>query len=122
MNAKNKFNRTIRLFLFYFLKLIPKAFIDQLTQKALRMFEKKDTEYVNHLTNGVSKKRLKQYLRKRDTFYDIEYGEFNGYMLPIPKNYHCVLTTQFGDYMELPPEKDRYPHHGIIEVAFDTQE
>lgn len=30
-----------------------------------------------------------------------------------PKDYHNVLKTLFGDYMSLPPEKDRVPQHVI---------
>ena len=29
----------------------------------------------------------------------------------IPKQYHQILTGFYGDYMQLPPEKEREPHH-----------
>jgi len=118
--AKNRFNRAIRLMFCYILKIVPKKSIDKLIQKTLCMFENENTKYVNHLTNGASKQRLEKYLRKKNTFYNIEYAEFEGHMFPIPENYHEVLTRNFGNYMELPPEEKRYSHHGIIEVNFDT--
>jgi len=120
IHAKNRVNRTIRLMFYYILKIVPKKSIDKLIQKTLCMFENENTEYVNHLTNGVSKQRLEKYLRKKNTFYNIEYAEFEGHMFPIPENYHDVLTRNFGNYMKLPPEEKRYTHHGIIEVNFDT--
>jgi len=121
LNAKNRFNKTMRLFFYYALKPIPKRWLDMLCQKVLRMYENQETKYVNHLTNGASKKRLKKYLREKETFYKMIDGEFEGHLFPIPKNYDEVLRRNFGDYMKLPPEEERYPHHGIIEICLDTK-
>lgn len=122
LNTKNSFNRIIRLFFYYILKIVPKNIIDELMQKILKMFEKKETKYVNHLTNGVSKKRLKMFLREKNTFYDVIYKEFEGYNFPVPRNYHQVLKNHYGDYMSLPPKDKRVPHHGVYKVVFDTRE
>ncbi|WP_052447478.1 LicD family protein [Clostridium polynesiense] len=50
------------------------------------------------------------YFNKEDIFpirkFKFEDGEFN-----VPNNYHKYLTDMFGNYMELPPEKDRIPHN-----------
>lgn len=40
--------------------------------------------------------------------------EFEGYMLPCPKNYHQYLTILYGDYMKLPDISERYGHKDII--------
>ncbi len=37
--------------------------------------------------------------------------EFEGRIYKAPVNYHQVLTRLYGDYMQLPPEKDRIAHH-----------
>lgn len=37
--------------------------------------------------------------------------EFEGIMLPIPKNYHEILTIMYGDYMQLPPENKQKGEH-----------
>lgn len=39
---------------------------------------------------------------------------FEGYSFPVIADYDKVLRTLYGDYMKLPPEKDRCPHHGQI--------
>lgn len=31
--------------------------------------------------------------------------------LPVPSGYKMILTDTYGDYMKLPPEKDRFPSH-----------
>lgn len=38
--------------------------------------------------------------------HKFENGEY-----PIPKEYDEILTMIYGDYMKLPPEEKRYPHH-----------
>lgn len=117
LKARNAFIRGLRYLFFYATKLIPKRVLESWVNRTLRLYQNHDTEYVNHLTNGVSKKRLKQYLRKKETFYDIDYMEFEGNQLPVPQNYHDVLVTQFGDYLQLPPEEERFPHHDIVKVV-----
>lgn len=37
--------------------------------------------------------------------------EFEGELFPIPQQYDRYLTKMYGDYMKLPPEKDRKPAH-----------
>lgn len=34
----------------------------------------------------------------------------------IPKEYDEVLRVAYGDYMQLPPEEDRVPHHHLTEL------
>lgn len=114
--SKNIIVKLVRKMFYQLLKVYPKQKCDLHAQRVLRMFESKETEYINHLTNGVTKTRLRKYLRKRETFYNIIEWEFEGTMFPIPSNYHDVLTRNFGDYMQFPPEEQRYPQHGVIEV------
>lgn len=37
--------------------------------------------------------------------------EFEGRMFKVPKEYDLMLTTYFGDYMQLPPEEERGSNH-----------
>lgn len=47
----------------------------------------------------------------RELFNEYVYTDFEGYRFRIMKGYNEVLTMQYGDYMTLPPEKDRVSHH-----------
>ena len=37
--------------------------------------------------------------------------EFEGHEFPAPRNYDCILRQIYGDYLQLPPEEERFPHH-----------
>ena len=121
-NAKNSFRKFIRILIYYIFSIFNKSFIDKLATKVACMFNSRDTKYIAHLTNGVSRGRIEKFIREKHTFYDTIDWEFEGYKFPIPRNYHEVLTRHYGDYMKLPPENQRYPHHGIIEISFDTND
>ncbi|HLR20769.1 MAG TPA: LicD family protein [Tissierellaceae bacterium] len=96
--------------------IIKKSTFDRRKTKIMKAFQEKDTDYINHLTNTTTPERFKRFLIKKEDFYDTIEWEFEGYKFPIPRNYHQYLTNIYGDYMELPPEEERKPHHGIIEI------
>ena len=45
---------------------------------------------------------------------------FEGEKFFAMKNYDEYLKIPFGNYMELPPEEERLPHHDIVKLEFDT--
>ncbi len=119
LNTKSSFKKMSSLISHYLLKVIPKKTTDSIQKKLYCMFINRDTQYVNHLTNGVSKKRWGMFLRKKSTFNDLILVEFNGHKFPAPANYHEVLTRHYGNYMELPPEDKRISHHRVIKIDVD---
>ena len=38
----------------------------------------------------------------------------------IPNGYEQILTSIYGDYMKLPPENERFPHHYVEEIDFGS--
>lgn len=69
-----------------------------------------DTDYVSDLSWGNYCERQ---VWKKEWFVPAEF-EFEKHLFPGPVNYHEVLTTLYGDYMELPPEKCRVPKHELM--------
>ena len=54
----------------------------------------------------------KQPVFDKELYEEYVYAKFENHDFRIPKNYDKVLSIEFGDYMELPPEKDRvFAHH-----------
>lgn len=50
---------------------------------------------------------------KKEWFEDVVEVEFEGRKFKAPRGYHEYLTTQYGDYMQLPPEDKRVCHHMV---------
>lgn len=121
LQATKPIEKYVSLGFHYILKLIPKAWTNYLLDKLLIMFNDRETEYVTHLSNGVSRSRYFRYIQRKDEVYNTINGEFEGCYFPIPAQYEDDLTRLFGDYMKLPPIEQQKPHHGIIEVNFDTK-
>lgn len=44
---------------------------------------------------------------------------FEGYMLPVPKDYDEILKTDYGDYMTLPPIEKRSGGHNILTLDLE---
>ena len=69
------------------------------------------------LMEGGLKPKLKF---KKEWFDDIKWVPFEDTELPIPVGAEEYLKTRYGNYMELPPEKDRHPEHRIVFMDLDT--
>lgn len=48
---------------------------------------------------------------KREWLEQVIVGTFEGKKFMIPKHYHEILTSDYGDYMQLPPLEQRVSHH-----------
>ena len=53
---------------------------------------------------------------KQVGIYHAGRSEFEGRNF-CPRFYDMILTRIYGDYMSMPPEEDRIPHHGLVEVS-----
>lgn len=121
LELKNPIKRFYALSLHYILKAIPKIWTDRLTTNISTVFNNSNKKYVSHLQNGVTKTRYLKYMMEKEKFYETIDGEFEGLKFPIPKNYDSILSKLFGKYQELPPIDQQQPHHGIVEIKFNTK-
>lgn len=84
----------------------------RLYRKVLSMWNK-SAEKVS-LMNSSPMKRSHIWLWKRD-MSDSILIDFEELKVPVPKNYHDILTRIYGDYMSFPPPEKRGKwHEGII--------
>lgn len=118
--TRNSFSRYFRLFIHYFIKIIPKKPMDKMITNIACMFNNKNTKYVGELSHGTAKYLYDRFTVEKNIFYDTIEWEFEGHKFPIPRKYDYVLTKNYGDYMIPPPLEQQKPHHGIIEICFDT--
>ena len=106
-NTKSLLNSLIRyisVIIFYFTntnKYI--RGIDELAQSR----KVDDYELVDYLIY----KDMHKPVWKREWLKQTIMGVFEGKEFMIPKNYHEILTSDYGDYMQLPPVELRFSHH-----------
>lgn len=106
-NTKSLLNSLIRyisVIIFYFTntnKYI--RGIDELAQSR----KVDDYELVDYLIY----KDMNKPVWKREWLNQTITGVFEGKEFMIPKNYHEILTSDYGDYMQLPPVELRFSHH-----------
>ncbi|MDR1364667.1 MAG: LicD family protein [Oscillospiraceae bacterium] len=97
------------------LKIVPnnnlKYKIAKFCEKNMLKYEINDCKFVTELCAGPVYMKNKYH---KDIFKSAILKEFEGYLLPVPIKYDEYLKIAFGDYMKLPPEKDRIPTHNII--------
>ena len=106
-NTKSLLNSLIRyisVIIFYFTntnKYI--RGIDELAQSR----KVSDYEEVDYLIY----KDMNKPVWRREWLEQVTTGTFEGKEFMIPKNYHEILTSDYGDYMQLPPVELRFSHH-----------
>lgn len=61
-----------------------------------------------------------QWLFPKEWFDEIVWVPFEDTELPIPVGAEGYLKMRYGNYMELPPEKDRHPEHKIVFMDLKT--
>ncbi len=91
--------------------------ISQRNKRKMTKYSLYDCEFTTELCSGP------YYLKKKyfsSDFRETVYLDFEGMKIPAPKGYDDYLTKAFGDYMTLPPEKERICHHELEFVDIDN--
>jgi len=105
------FERKLRAFLkwilAYLLRLIPhKIWINRIDAIMTRFNE-----------TNTSRKGCLFYPKKENLFFNLfplEKGEFEGLSVKLPNDWHTHLSMRYGDYMQMPPENQRFGHKPYI--------
>ena len=121
LNSDRVYKTCIKVFFHYVLKPIRMQSFNRIQSKIICMFQNKSTTYSTCLTDG-GKETYHKYMMKNNDFYNTTQLEFEEHLFPVPSNYHEILTNIFGDYMTPPPVEQQKPHHGIIDINFNTEE
>ena len=85
--------------------------IEHIRNKLLKFAKKypyEDSEYIASLTWLVDGKKN---VFEKSSFNELVLRDFEDTQFYIPKKYDELLTTRYGDYMQLPPENERIGHH-----------
>ena len=84
------------------------------TQKIYGLCKNNNSKYVS-IPSGRKHYFKETYLR--DGQVQVTKCEFEGHKWNIPKDYDAYLKKMYGDYMKIPPEKDR-EEHIVLELKF----
>lgn len=98
----------VKLPVYIYAKLRGKECFQNKLEKLARVKDYDSSEYVGCIT-WLSQGEKDIFLRK--WFDESIMMQFGKYEFRVPRNYDEVLRHQYGDYMQLPPEKDRIGHH-----------
>ena len=106
-NTKSLLNSLIRyisVVVFYFTNT--NKYVEQIDELA-KTRAVADYEQVDYLIY----KDMNKPVWKREWLEQVIVGTFEGKKFMIPKHYHEILTSDYGDYMQLPPLEQRVSHH-----------
>ena len=91
---------------------------DYYYKKYIGMISKNDFDTSEFWTYPTTVYRH-NYIYRKQIFNDILDHDFENIKIAIPTGYDEFLSQSFGDYMKLPPEEDRIPHHYADFVSFE---
>lgn len=74
-------------------------------------YRRGESEYVDNVVYNIYSKKCPRF--KRSVLESYIRLPFEGREFSVIKNYDVVLRTMYGDYMQLPPEDKRIPHHNF---------
>ena len=106
-NTKSVLNSLLRyvsVIIFYFTNT--NKYVAQIEELA-KSRKVSDYEQVDYLIY----KDMNKPVWRREWLEQVTTGTFEGKEFTIPKNYHEILTSDYGDYMQLPPVEQRVSHH-----------
>ena len=93
-----------------------KARAQQKLFKKISQYDYDQSENVVCLDSSIIKMRT---VYKREWFGDGVMHKFGDTQFMIPVNPDEILKKVYGDYMQLPPEEARKPHHDFVSIKFD---
>ena len=105
-DAKKNFGRKI---LWKVLRMIGPARISRKMEKFIAKNTVEDAEWMGCLCTRFSDREI----MKKEIWEETIQLEFEGKMYKAPKEYDKMLTTNYGDYMTLPPEEKRCLAHNF---------
>ena len=104
----NILKKIIKCFAWYYLHIIPYSFFQKRLHKIATTYDFNTSENAGPILFMNNKCSI-----NKDTFIKYQETEFEGRKFCIIKEYDSYLKALYGNYMQLPPEDKRVPHHNF---------
>ncbi len=108
-NTRSKVKLMIKPLAFAYAKLVGKGYFVKKLNKMQSVYEYDDSRYVGCLVWGTDGSKGIFPIEWMEPYTKLQFEDTE---LRAPKEWDKALTKLFKNYRELPPEKDRIPHHG----------
>ena len=102
----------VRIMLHILLLPVKKEYLFRKLDLAMRCYDKQDTALVSERGGVTPACAL-------DDYFPVQMKAFGDIQIAVPNHYDKVLTKNYGDYMQLPPEGKRISH-SPQELAFEN--
>ena len=106
--TKGFFKRIFKFFVFLYAKFMGKDYFERKMMSCINKNSYNSDKYVGCVTWC---ERPKYSVIKKTEIEDLIEFQFGKYKFKGPREYDKYLRMWYGDYMQLPPEKDRIYHH-----------
>lgn len=97
--------RMIKNILYPVSRMISNRWVCERLNGLCRNYDYDHSGYVGNIVWGFDEREIVP-----RTYFEKEWGNFEGLKLVIPKEYDSYLRKMYGDYMQLPPEEERVTH------------
>ena len=112
-NRKRPMLEKLLIAIFRFIPIGKLINTNKVLEKKKKILRKSDFDKAVWYGNMLGRYREKEVV-KREWFGLPQKGEFEGQQVNIPEKSDYILKSLYGDYMVLPPEKDRISHNVTI--------
>lgn len=107
--TKSWLKRIIKVPAFIYTHIMGKKYFEHKLMKYVKAADYENSSWVANICWGTHPNN--EVYPKAKLFEDTIDADFEDTKFKIPKQYDSVLRQVYGDYMQLPPKKDRIAHH-----------
>lgn len=109
--AKGFLRKSVKFIMYLYAHFMGKWYFVNKLHKKLELLKYENSRYVGIAAWGGRPKNPYEKVMRKEWIENTFLVDFEQYKIRISKYYDEILKLNFGNYMQLPPPKDRVPHH-----------
>ena len=88
--------------------------MNKIVHKLMTLYVNRQTRRVAQICNSPQRWSKRNF--NQNVCSDIVLVEYENLLVPIPRNYHKILSEMYGDYQQPPPPEERKTNHSLVKV------